>query len=161
MVNTASLNKTVSITSIPTIVIDTREQNPLTFTLPTETGTLKTGDYSIRDLEGFIAIERKSPDDLVGCLKNGQRKRFERELKRGAEMPYFALVLECDLSSLSKGEYRSQMKPKAVIQSLMAFSVRYRLPIFFCPGRGYAAKVIESLLTKYLAEIRGQLKGVA
>ncbi len=142
----------------PTIIVDTREQIPLAFTLPTETGTLKTGDYSIKGLEDFIAIERKSPNDLVGSLKGGQRKRFERELSRGRELDYFALVIECDLSSLSNGEYRSQMKPKAVIQSLMAFSVRYRLPVFFCPGRGYAAKVIESLLTKYLTEIRGQLK---
>ncbi len=49
-----------------TIIIDTREQVPLSFSLPTERGSLVTGDYSIAGLKRFIAIERKSPDDLVG-----------------------------------------------------------------------------------------------
>jgi len=53
------------------IIVDTREQNPLSFTLPTERGTLETGDYSLKGLERFISIERKAPNDLVSCLKKG------------------------------------------------------------------------------------------
>ena len=136
-----------------TIIIDTREQDPLTFTLPVERGTLTTGDYSIRGLERFVGIERKSPDDLIGCLKNGGRERFERELSRGRGLDYFALVVEADMSTLASGDYRSKMLPACVLQSLFAFSVRYRLPIFFCPGRAYAARTVESLLVKYVAEI--------
>jgi len=136
-----------------TIIIDTREQYPLSFALPTERGTLTTGDYSIRGLERFIGIERKSPDDLACCLKNGQRERFERELSRGRGLDYFALVVEADMATLAAGEYRSAMLPKAVMQSLLCFSVRYRLPVFFCPGRAYAARTVESLLVKYVAEI--------
>ncbi len=145
----------------PTIIIDTREQAPLSFTLPSERGTLPTGDYSVKGLEGFIAIERKAPDDLVGCLKNGQRERFERELARGRGLDYFALVVEADLPALAHGNYRSDMHPRAVIQSLMAFSVRYRLPVFFCPGRDYAARVVESLLLKYTREVEKRWKAVA
>lgn len=144
----------------PTIIIDTREQAPLTFTLPSERATLATGDYSVKGLEGFIAIERKSPDDLVACLKNGQRERFERELSRGRGLDYFALVVETDLAGLAAGKYRSDMNPKAVVQSLMAFSVRYRLPVFFCPGRDYAARVVESLLLKYHREQMDRLKSM-
>jgi len=144
-----------------TIITDTREQAPLSFTLPTERGTLTTGDYSIKGLERFIAIERKSPDDLVGCLKNGNRERFEKELSRGRGLDYFALVIESDMISLANGDYRSDMKPKSVLQSLMAFSVRYRLPIFFCPDREYASRVIESLLTKYVGELEKRFKAVA
>ena len=142
----------------PTIIIDTREQNPLSFSLPAETGTLTTGDYSLKGLERFVAIERKSPDDLVGCLKNGERERFERELSRGRGLDYFALVIEADLPALARGEYRSKMNPKAVIQSLLAFSVRYRTPVFFCPDRAHEARIVESLLVKYLAEIEKRLK---
>ncbi|MEW6262165.1 MAG: ERCC4 domain-containing protein [Thermodesulfobacteriota bacterium] len=145
----------------PTIVIDTREQDPLTFTLPMERGTLVTGDYSVKGLESFLAVERKSVDDLVGCLKNGQRERFERELSRGRGLDYFALVLEADLKTFADGHYRSEMNPKAVVQSLLAFSVRYNLPVFFCPGRDYAARVVESLLLKYVAELEKRLKAVA
>ncbi|MEW6267300.1 MAG: ERCC4 domain-containing protein [Thermodesulfobacteriota bacterium] len=145
----------------PTIVIDTREQDPLSFSLPVERGTLTTWDYSIKGLESFLAVERKSPDDLVGCIKNGQRDRFERELSRGRGLDYFALVLEADLKTLADGHYRSEMNPKAVVQSLLAFSVRYKLPVFFCPGREYAARVVESLLLKYVAELEKRLKAVA
>ncbi len=145
---------------MPTIIIDSREQAPLAFSLPMEIGPLVTGDYSIKGLEKFIAIERKSPDDLVGCLKSGQRERFERELSRGRGLDYFALVVECDLANLAKGDYRSRMLPKSVVQSLLAFSVRYRLPVFFCPGREYAARVVESLLLKYVAELDKRSKAV-
>jgi len=143
------------------IIVDTREQAPLKFALPSEQGTLTTGDYSIKGLERFVAIERKTPDDLVACLKNGQRERFERELSRGKGLDYFALVVESELAGLANGRYRSKMIPKAVIQSLMAFSVRYRLPIFFCPDRDYATRIVESLLTKYAAEIEKKMKAVS
>ena len=144
----------------PTIVIDTREQAPLSFTMPTETGTLVTGDYSIKGLEKFVAIERKSPDDLVGCLKNGQRERFERELSRGRGLDYFAVVVETDLADLAGGKYRSRMNPKAVVQSLLAFSIRYKLPVFFCPGRDYAARVTESLLVKFVHELEKKTRAM-
>jgi len=145
----------------PTIVIDTREKAPLAFSLPNERGTLATGDYSVKGLEKFIAIERKSPDDLVGCLKGKARERFERELSRGRGLEYFALVIEADLNTLATGQYRSEMKPASVIQSLLAFSVRYNLPVFFCPNREYAARVVESLLTKYVREIEKRFRAVA
>ncbi len=143
------------------VVVDSREQNPLRFTLPTERGTLVTGDYSIRGLERYISIERKSVDDLVACLKNGQRVQFEKELSRGKGLDYFALVVETDLAGLAGGRYRSEMIPKAVIQSLMAFSIRYKLPIFFCADRKCAAEVVESLLEKYVAEILKRTKALS
>ena len=129
--------------------------------MPIERGTLVTGDYSVKGLERFIAIERKSPDDLVGCLKGQHRERFERELSRGRGLEYFALVIEADLSSLAAGRYRSEMKPASVVQSLLAFSVRYNLPIFFCPDRKHVARVVESLLSKYVREIEKRFKAVA
>jgi len=132
-----------------TIITDTREQNPLSFSLPVEGAALKTGDYSIKGLERFIAIERKSPDDLVACLKSGNRERFEKELSRGRGLDYFALVIESDMARLANGDYRSEMTPKSVLQ------------FFFCPGRKHAARVIESLLSKYVCELEKRLKAVA
>ena len=40
--------------------------------LRSERGGLYTGDYSIKGLERFVAIERKSLDDLMGCLGFGR-----------------------------------------------------------------------------------------
>ena len=134
------------------IVIDTREQRPYSFKTDTVTGTLQIGDYSINGLQDHIAIERKELNDLIGCLTKG-RDRFERELFRAKALDYFALVIECSLSDLINGNYRSNMNPKSAIQSLLAFSVRYRLPIFFCEDRKYSQRITESLLCKYSKEL--------
>lgn len=134
------------------IIADTREQLPYSFENPSEVGTVPIGDYSICGLEDHIAIERKELDDLIGCLTAG-RERFEKELHRGKALDYFALVIEASLSDLVNGRYRSEMNPKSAIQSLLAFSVRYRLPVWFCENRGYAARITESLLLKYAREI--------
>lgn len=141
------------------ILIDTREQQPYHFQTPSISGTLPTGDYSISGLEHLISIERKSLDDLVGCLCNG-RERFERELYRGRALDFFALVIECSLSDLINGNYRSQMTPRSAIQSIMAFSVRYRLPVFFAESREYGARVTESLLLKYGKEMEKRAEAV-
>jgi ERCC4-type nuclease len=67
----------------PTIAVDNREQDPLVFTrLKSVTGTLYSGDYSIRGLEDVFAIERKSIEDLANCCLAGNRDRFEHELHR-------------------------------------------------------------------------------
>ena len=138
------------------ILIDTREQQPYTFE-NSQTGTIPVGDYSIQGLENHIAIERKELNDLIGCLTNG-RERFEKELHKGRALDYFALVIEASLSDLINGRYRSQMDPKAAIQSLLASSIRHRMPIFFCENRKYAERVTESLLLKYCRELEKKFK---
>lgn len=140
-----------------TIITDSGEQRPYSFGYPMETGTLRVGDYSIRGLEDHIAIERKAIDDLIGCLTKG-RDRFERELHQGRALNYFALVIEASLGDLANGKYKSRMLPKSAVQSLLAFSIRYSLPIFFCENRGYGQRVTESLLIKFVEEIEKTLK---
>ncbi len=140
------------------IKIDSREQRPYQFNgIPSEVGILRVGDYSILGLEDHISIERKSLSDLIGSLTTG-RARFERELTRGMNLDYFALVIEGSLSDIARGNYRSQMQPKAAVQSLLAFSVRYRLPVFFCESRGYGQRITESLLCKYHRELTKKLQ---
>jgi ERCC4-type nuclease len=139
------------------LITDTREKLPYSFRTPTEQRALPIGDYSISGLENRISIERKSLDDLVACLTQ-ERERFERELFKGRALDYFALVIEGSLSDLVEKRYRSEALPKSVIQSLLAFSVRYRLPVFFCETRAFAEKVTESLLLKYAREVDKQAK---
>ena len=122
------------------IKTDSREQRPYSFETDSVTGKLDTGDYSICGLENHVSIERKEINDLVGCLSQG-RDRFERELFRARSREYFALVVEADLSDIAKGAYRSKMLPRAVLQSLMAFSIRYKMPIWFCGNRQYAERI--------------------
>ena len=141
------------------IITDSREQKPYSFETEAVTGKLDTGDYSVSGLENHISIERKELNDLIGCLTTG-RERFEKELSRSRGLDYFALVVEADLQDIANHTYRSKMLPRAVLQSLMAFSIRYRMPIFFCGNRGNGQVVTESLLLKYCREVEKTWKAV-
>jgi len=144
---------------MPIILIDSREQLPYDFKTASKRGTLETGDYSLHGAESLLAIERKSLGDLLGCLTT-DRDRFERELYRGRALDYFALVIESALSDIAKGRYRSGMEPKAAVESLLAFSIRYRLPVFFVENRHFGARLTESLLLKYAREQEKRLKSL-
>src|SRR5262245_53638406 len=95
-------------------IIDTREQHELNLApLPTERGTLATGDYSVKGLERIIAIERKSLADLLACC-GVERERFDREVQRLLAYPVRCLVIESNWFTIERGEWRSQIRPAAV-----------------------------------------------
>lgn len=118
-------------TITPTIIIDTREQTPWTFTLPTEVATLDAGDYSVKGLEHLIAVERKSLSDLLGCIGT-HRGRFKRELQRLRGYRFRMLIVETTAAALEAGEWRSKVHPNAVLGSLAAWTAQYDLLIW--PG---------------------------
>lgn len=132
-----------------TVLIDTREQRPLAFTVSTERATLPTADYSCRvgalDLREQVAIERKSISDLCGCI-GGERERFERCLERLAKFPYRALVIEGDARKVALGDPRTKLKPQHIMGSLMAWGMKHQLPITFMPDRAWAARWVERSL---------------
>jgi DNA excision repair protein ERCC-4 len=128
-------------------VVDTREQLPYDLA-PAMVKALRTGDYSVAGLEDRVAIERKSLDDLVGCLTR-DRKRFKRELERGAELEYFALVVEGTLLDLAGGNFKSRMNVKSAVQSVIGMSVAFRVPVWFVHNRNHGRRVTESLLEKF------------
>lgn len=143
------------------IIIDSREQQPYSFSkwpVTIERAGLPTGDYSLPGFTDRAAIERKSLDDLVGCLMGENRHRFERELSRGRVYELFAVIVEADLSDLARGHYTSKMKPEACLQSVTAFFVRYRVPFLFCGSRKGAEYMTYSLLGKFLYEVEKRYK---
>ena len=143
-----------------TVAVDTREQAPLTFgAWPTARLGLPTGDYSIVGCEARIAIERKSLPDLFACVGR-ERGRFERELARMAALEYAALVVEDPLEVLLAGHERSQVTGAAVVGSLCAWSVAYRLPVFAVAGRRLAAGVVLKLLSKWWKHAVGEPEGI-
>ncbi len=137
------------------VIIDTREQNPFTFTgkyyegVELERGVLPTGDYSLAGLSDRIAIERKSLDDLLGCLTK-HRGRFEAELNRARGLDVFAIVVEAGWQELAQGAYRSRMKPHAACQSVMSFIVKYGHPFLFGGSRAAAEYLCWSVLHQFL-----------
>lgn len=147
------------------IVVDSREQCPFPFTheryeAKTKQGALTVGDYSLAGLEDKVAVERKSLPDLVACLGR-ERERFERELMRGAALDAFAVVVEADWLMLARGEYRSQLKPHAACQSVLAFTARYRVPFLFAGTRAAAEYMTWGFLRQYLESARKRWRAIA
>lgn len=130
------------------VAIDTREQKPYRFPR-FEVKTLPTGDYSIVGLEDRIAIERKTKDDAYSSLGQG-RARFERELQRLAHLDYAAIVIETSLPDFLRAPAFSRMNPKAAAGSIFAWSVKYRVCVFFAGDRPHGNAVTRQLLEKYL-----------
>jgi DNA excision repair protein ERCC-4 len=137
-----------------TLIKDSREPDAAWdryFSAPTVTQCLKTGDYSIQGYEDLVAIERKTIDDLVGCLTKG-RERFTRELERAKSLEFFCVILEASFSALVNGEYISRLHPTSALESISAWEIRYGHPFYFCGSAQLAARKCESLLRKYHRE---------
>jgi len=138
------------------IVIDTREQDPLPVR-NAEKGTCFTGDYSVKGLEDYIAIERKSIPDLVSSVTHG-RKRFENECRRMKGLLFRRLVIIGTEQDIWKHNYRSKTNPKSVIHTLEAWEVRFDLPYVFIPTVEEAARYVERKLHNccYEFAVRGK-----
>mgnify|MGYP002640602995 CR=1 FL=1 len=130
-----------------TIVVDTREQQPYAFDSAV-VRTLPTGDYSIVGLEDRVTIERKSKTDAYGSLGQG-RARFRREFERLSLYDYAAVVVEDTLQGFLLRPAFSQMNPRAALASLIAWSVRYRVPVFFAGDRAHGRALTCRLLKMY------------
>ncbi len=130
-----------------TIAIDTREQQPYAFT-GAVVQTLPTGDYSIVGLEDRVTIERKSKADAYGSLGGG-RARFRREFERLALYDYAVVVIEDTVPGFLHRPAHSKMNAKAALCSLLAWSVRYRVPVFFAGDRDHARALTYKLLEMY------------
>jgi len=129
------------------VAIDTREQKPYRFAR-SETKTLASGDYSLVGLEDRVAVERKSKADAYASLGHG-RARFERELERLARLDYAAVVIEASLPDFLQAPAFSHMNPRAAARSLLSWSVKYRVGVFFAGDRRHARALTWWLLEKF------------
>jgi ERCC4-type nuclease len=132
------------------ILVDTREQSPLTFPgFVTERATLQTADYSCIadgvDLRGVVGLERKSTSDLLGCIGQS-RDRFERELERLAQLRFRALVIEASLAQVVAATAGRRLTPRQVLGSVLAWTFKYNCPPIFAGDRENAAVVVATLL---------------
>lgn len=139
---------------LPILVIDSREQTPLTFKrFASVKGTLTAGDYSIRGLEFQFAVERKSIDDLANCCMGGNRERFERELHRLRGYRFKRLLIIGTRDDLAAGRYHSKIVPGAVLALLDVFEVRHSIPVTFASTPEAGARMIERWAWMYCCEI--------
>lgn len=101
----------------PVIIVDSREQKPYKFSIPTVKKALNSGDYSIVGYEDDITVERKSLPDLVRCCGR-DRARFMNQCNRLVEIEHRLLVVEAGWAEIELGQWRGHVKPSQVIGTL-------------------------------------------
>jgi len=143
-----------------TVIIDTREQSPFSFSGIKERGsflvvrtsieTLQTGDYSILGFKDQVSIERKSKEDLYQTLTHG-RERFVREFERLTKLTFAAVIVEASLGSVSTDPpVFSGVRPKSIYRSVLAFQVRFpNVQWIFCDDRRFAEITTFRLLERF------------
>ncbi|MCH5285604.1 MAG: ERCC4 domain-containing protein [Akkermansiaceae bacterium] len=133
-----------SVDPLPCLLVDTREQTPLTFShLQSAPATLQSGDYSVRGLEDVFAVERKSISDLVGSLKSG-RDRFMRELHRLRGFTFARLLVVGTAQELATLVARGRVSLDMVEHSLLSIEQRYGVPVVRVDTPEQAALRVES-----------------
>jgi DNA excision repair protein ERCC-4 len=136
-------------TARPVVLVDTREQAPLTFSdaVDVEVCSLETGDYSVKGYTAEVRIERKSKADLVACV-GPERERFMEQMQRLAGYQIRALVVEASWEELAAGAYRSNMNPKSVTGTLLALVVDRGIPVLLVGSAREAAEAVERMLVR-------------
>jgi hypothetical protein len=148
-----------------TVQVDTREQRPYVFSnmrtnkdkgekliaVPVEFSSLDTGDYSIIGLSDRIAIERKSKEDLFGSV--ARRDNFRGRLERMDTLislgGYAAIMVECSLEDLHEPPPYSQLNPKSLLRTILAWRQRYRADWWFVSGRHRAEAFTFRMLERF------------
>lgn len=138
-------------TPLPTAIVDTREQNPLSFRRfqgwfeKVEHRALPLGDYSIAGMEDSCVVERKDLADLIHSLTTDRAVFIER-LRRMSKLPHSLLVVTCSLTEV-KSEYPyCGASPNRITQSLIAVLVGLRLPFISTETHELGEEIVASYL---------------
>ena len=120
----------------PTLLVDTREQNPFNFSrfegwfAGIEKKALRLGDYSVAGLEDTCVVERKDLSDLVhSCTV--ERNAFIKRLRLMAGYPHRLLVITSTLSQVKSPYSHTNVDPNRMTQFLVAALAGLQVP-FIC-----------------------------
>lgn len=142
---------------LPTVYVDTREQNPYTFDrFPNWIGdvhivTLKTGDYTIKGLEHELTVERKALSDLIASIIQNRQNFIER-CERMATYKTRFFVVEATLTDIKSPYHQyTEAHPNSVLGSLIAAAARWHIPIYMLDNHSLAEEFLASMFSKYHA----------
>ena len=135
------------------IIVDTREQLPLSFTgHETIRRKLYEGDYNIAELEDKIVIERKTLQDLYGSIVQ-DHDRFKAEILRAKEKnKTFYIFLEGSLEEFYYLKWSTRdynIKPLTLQRIIQTMKERYNLTFVECKTRTEMSKKIIELMEEY------------
>lgn len=133
------------------IVIDTREQQPWTFSHPTVVRKLDVGDYSLSGYEDEVTIERKSsPNELLTNMGGRDWPRFLRELKTlCTDYEYRCIICEFTLKQLLRTTPVGRLDEFVVMGRLSAITLDLGIPIIFAGNRTRAQETADLFLWRW------------
>jgi len=138
-------------TPLPVAIVDTREQNPLSFRrfkgwfAKIEHRALPLGDYSVAGMEDSCVVERKDLADLIQSFTTN-RSVFVQRLKRMSERPHSLVVVTAPLGEI-KSEYPYHgSNPNRITQSLIAVLAGLRVPFICTESHELGEEIVASYL---------------
>lgn len=138
-------------TPLPVAIVDTREQNPLSFRrfrrwfARIEYRALPLGDYSVVGMESSCVVERKDLADLIQSFTTN-RAVFVNRLRRMSRLPHGLLLITAPLSQIkSEYPYRAA-NPNRITQSLIAVLAGLRLPFICTESHELGEEIVASFL---------------
>lgn len=146
----------------PIIIIDTREQLPYQFSnqVVSERAKLFYGDYSVKNFETTIVLERKSLDDLVNTISpaRGNRKRCDRFFLQLIAMrdnyKSRIVVVEGLPQDIVNHKYTAKVNPKTIL-TIVEKITNYYVPVHFAGRREFACKFVEEwLLNEWIKHVK-------
>lgn len=156
-----------------TIIVDTREQPSAraeqrykSFNVPYTRQKLEYGDYTYNfEINGEphfptnhfilpdVMIERKKDlEELSQCFCR-DRKRFEAEFQRAKQQnaSIYLLIEDGNMEKLMHGRYKTKFNSKSFLGSLVSWSIRFNIKIFFIQHE-ISGQLIKEILYKELKE---------
>lgn len=148
--------------------------NHLGYDLGGQVRKIYAGDYSIVDPDGnpmdrIVAVERKSLQNLIADVCGG-RERQEKANERLAELPYPAIVIEADHSTVARDyparwfnqahrKDRRRPAPNAVLGTLIAWATDNRIPAWCCSSRDEGERMTRWILARVAHRIsKGEIE---
>jgi ERCC4-type nuclease len=134
-----------------TIVIDTREQNPFSFSPfrawfdGVKHKALTVGDYSVAGLEQIVTVERKDLPDLIHSFTS-ERRVFVNRLRRMRDYQHRLLVVTAALSEVKSPYGGLSLDPNRITQSLIATLVGAGVPFICSETHQLGAEITASYL---------------
>jgi len=134
-----------------TVIVDTREQNPFSFTrfhgwfAKVQRKALKVGDYSVAGLEDLCTVERKDLADLIHSFTTG-RAVFVKRLRQMSRYPHRLLVVTAPLSAVKSRYGAFSIDPNRITQSLVATLAGAGVPFLCSETHELGAEIVASYL---------------
>ena len=133
-----------------TMLVDTREQDPLPFA-KTKKEKLYVGDYLIqKDGYTYTYVDRKSETDFLGTLSAGVG-RFEKEIHKSATLNgYLFVVIESTIDKIKNNHKRFKKKTSLeyVFHNMRNLTHKYprKIQFLFTGSRDKSLEIIPKLL---------------